>query len=117
MLPLQLFPWSRSRLRWMQQALGPAGLDGYKVLAQAADISHSDKVHSHAELAQMAKAAVELDRGYAMAEDGYLTVLSKLLQPEVQGYKACLLVGAPEEGVQQGRFRWPWGACSPWAAA
>ncbi len=51
---------------------------------------------------------VELDRSRAMEDVGYLTCLTRLLQPELHEYKADLLVGVFREAVGT-RFAWPWG--------
>ena len=73
---------------------------------QAADYSHRDN-HSHPELAQLAKANIEMDRLLAAAEVGYSTALLRLLQPAMTT-KADVLVGAPRELVDAGELRWVW---------
>lgn len=90
------YPRSRS----LQQHIGalaarhgaPPG-DGFALLAATADYSHADQ-HSHPELAALAKANVEMDRGERMAEQGFRTALVTLLQPELTA-KSDVLLGAP----------------------
>jgi hypothetical protein len=77
----------------------------FQLLAAAADFSHT-RGHSHPQLAALAKANVELDRGMGMAEGGYRVALVRLLQPALTA-KADVLVGLPAHAVGGG-FGWPW---------
>ncbi|GAX80421.1 hypothetical protein CEUSTIGMA_g7860.t1 [Chlamydomonas eustigma] len=52
--------------------------------------------HSHPDLALQAKTALELDRLLAAKEQGYSTVLTKLLRPYLLPTKADLLIGIPK---------------------
>jgi hypothetical protein len=79
---------------------------GARRCVQAADYSHRDN-HSHPELAQLAKANIELDRLLAAAEGGYSTALLRLLQPAMTT-KADVLVGVPRERVGSGELCWVW---------
>lgn len=93
------------RSKWMLTSLEPEADAWFNVVARAADYSHQED-HSYHELAAIAKANVELDRCTAMAEKGYVSVLMKLMQPQLTA-KSDVVVGLPSTVIGT-RFSWPW---------
>mmetsp|Transcript_25643 Transcript_25643/g.81427 ORF Transcript_25643/g.81427 Transcript_25643/m.81427 type:complete len:125 (+) Transcript_25643:2-376(+) len=98
---------------------GSVKLD-FEALAKAADYSHASH-HDHPDLAQLAKANIEMDRSRATVEAGYRSVLTRLLRTDEFGAaKSDVIIGVPPPrppearvdviiGAPAGRdFGWTW---------
>lgn len=71
----------------------------YAILAKAADISDvgSGSGEGHQKMCLQAAVVLLQDRAQAAQEEGFAVVHTKLLRPDLQGFKADMLVGVPEE--------------------
>jgi hypothetical protein len=96
-LPVLLNPFVR---RWLARHLPQPAVRAYARIARSADVSHG-REHSHVHLARAAKSHVELDRSLSMSERGYTTLLTRLQQPQLHSFKSDLLLGVPQERMQQ----------------
>jgi hypothetical protein len=90
------FPLSLT-CRWLKSCIPAGETNAFAVLARAADVS--DRESAGQTLCLKAKAAVMRDRAESAREAGYLTCVTQLLQPELQAYKADMLIGyMPDRG-------------------
>lgn len=94
------------RSAWLRNSLSPKE---FEILATAADYSHTEG-HSYVDLAEQAKCCIELDRNRHASDEGYQTLLTKLIGVDKDHFvnKSDVLIGVPSELLEGGQFYWPW---------